>query len=1118
MFKPVPSSVDFIAQEKEILDFWAANRAFEKLRQLRAGGRRWSFVDGPITANNPMGVHHGWGRTYKDLFHRFAAMRGFETRYQNGFDCQGLWVEVNVERDLGLSSKRDIEALGIDKFVVLCKQRVLNYAAVQTRQSVRLGYWMDWNRPGDLELLRDRLGENPLQRVTLQGPHGPVTDTAEALVARLGQPELGGSYFTFSDENNYTIWYLLQRCHERGWIYKGHDVMPWCGRCGTGLSQHEIVTEGYQELTHPSISLRFPRRGVPNESLLVWTTTPWTLSSNVAAAVGPDLEYVQVRQGKESFYLSRGTMGMLRGPHEIVRSLRGRELEGWAYEGPFDHLPAVRDSGAPQAHRVVLWDEVGEEEGTGIVHIAPGCGAEDFALGKAHGLPVIAPLDEAAVFLPGFGPLTGKGVDEVRQVIFDDLQARGLAYAVDDFTHRYPVCWRCRSELVFRLVDEWFISMGAPLEKPLSEVSEEERRRNLRYQMMEVVERETGWHPSFGLERELDWLRNMHDWMISKKRYWGLALPIYECAACGQVDVLGGKEELQQRAIAGWEAFAGRSPHRPYVDEVVIACSRCGEPVRRIPDVGNPWLDAGIVAMSTLRYREDRTFWETWFPADFISESFPGQFRNWFYSLIAMSTILERRAPFRDVFTYATLLAEDGRAMGKSAGNMVEFNEAADRMGVDVMRWLYLNQRPEKDMLFGYHVADEARRLFLLPLWNVYSFFVTYANIDGWTPGAPPAGESGTLDRWIRSRLELVVGEVTARLEAFEPHLATTELQQFLDDLSNWYLRRSRRRFWSRRGSSPEADADKGHAYATLYQVLVTLVRLLAPFVPFVTEAMYQNLVRSVDDQAPESVHHQAWPTAEAHQVDAALIDEMALVLRLVSLGHAARNLAGRKLRQPLSEAAFAVRHPGESAVLQRHAGLMADELNVKSIRALDAATEAVEFRLNPLPRQLGQKYGARFPRIREALLALNAESAAARLAADGQVEVRLGEESLTVAADEIEVRIEARAGFAAAADGPYLAALRTGLTPELVQEGLAREAVRRIQELRRQSEFHVAQRIRVEYEASPELAAALETHRAFVTAEVLADTFEPSVLAGDPTVPAVTFDGEELRLRVAPV
>ncbi|HET7011392.1 MAG TPA: class I tRNA ligase family protein, partial [Anaerolineales bacterium] len=970
MFQPVPSSIDFIEQEHAILRFWEETRAFEKLRRLREGAPRWSFIDGPITANNPMGVHHGWGRTYKDLFHRFKAMQGYSTRYQNGFDCQGLWVEVNVERDMGFRSKKDIEAYGLAEFVVLCKQRVLTYAAVQTRQSRRLGYWMDWNRPEELERLRDLMGEDPLQPTTVRGPAGDVTYTVEALVGRLGLPERGGSYFTFSDENNYTIWQVLKSCHDRGWIYKGHDVMPWCARCGTGLSQHEIVTEGYQELTHPSVTLRFPLVDRPEESLLVWTTTPWTLTSNVAAAVGPDLDYIQVRQGDESFYLSRGTLQMLKGPYEVVRELKGKAMIGWAYRGPFDELPAQKAAGAPEAHRVLAWDEVGEEEGTGIVHIAPGCGAEDFALSKIHHLPVIAPIDEAGVFLEGFDWLTGKNVFEVAQPIFEDLRRKGLAYQVQDYTHRYPVCWRCASELVFRLVDEWFISMGASLEKPLEDVTPEEMNRNLRYQLMQVVENETNWYPGFGKDRELDWLRNMRDWMISKKRYWGLALPIWECANCGNFEVIGSRQELESRAVAGWDVFEGHTPHRPYIDAVEINCSRCGSRTRRIPEVGNPWLDAGIVGMSTLQYRRDRKYWEQWFPADLISESFPGQFRNWFYSLLAMSTILERRSPFRHVFTYATLLAEDGRPMHKSAGNMVEFNEAADRMGVDVMRWQYCDHRPEKDLLFGYHRADEVRRRFLLPLWNAYSFLVTYARLDDWQPARRASSTSHVLDAWILARLNQTVREVTSSLEKFEPDTATSAVDQFLDHLTNWYLRRSRRRFWARSGSSPAADADKLSAYTTLYDVLTRLCRLLAPFVPFVTEAMYQNLVRSHDSSAPESVHHCEWPVENKAWEQPALLAEMELVLRLASLGHAARNAAGRKLRQPLAEAAVSLRGADERPVVEAHAALLGDELNVKQVRLLDAATEAVSYRLNPLPRQLGQKYGSRFPKIRQAILA----------------------------------------------------------------------------------------------------------------------------------------------------
>ncbi|HHN93764.1 MAG TPA: isoleucine--tRNA ligase, partial [Anaerolineae bacterium] len=417
---------------------------------------------------------------------------------------------------------------------------------------------MDWNDPDFLRDLARRMLEDPEEVITVEGPEGPVTDTVEQIVAHLGLPELGGSYFTFSTENNYMIWTFLKKCHEKGWLYKGRDVMPWCPRCATGISQHEIVTEGYQEMTHPSVTLRFPLRERPGESLLVWTTTPWTLSSNVAAAVGPELTYAKVRQGDEVFYLSKGTLSILEGDYEVLDEMPGTALEGWTYDGPFDELEAQQKAGGPQAHRVVLWNEVGEAEGTGIVHIAPGCGAEDFQLSKEEGLPAIAPLDEEGYFLDGFGFLSGVHVSESAERVFDALREKGLLYKVADYTHRYPVCWRCGTELVFRLVDEWFISMD-----------------ELRYDMMEVT-KQIRWIPSFGLDRELDWLRNMHDWMISKKRYWGLALPIWECDECGHFEVIGDEVELRERAVAGWEEFEGHTPHRPWIDSVRITCPQCG--------------------------------------------------------------------------------------------------------------------------------------------------------------------------------------------------------------------------------------------------------------------------------------------------------------------------------------------------------------------------------------------------------------------------------------------------------------------------------------------------------------------------------------------------------------
>jgi isoleucyl-tRNA synthetase len=519
MFRPVPTRPDLVALEHELLAQWRERGTFARLRAQNAGGPQWSFLDGPITANNPMGVHHAWGRTYKDLLQRFHAMLGEDERWQNGFDCQGLWVEVNVERELGFKSKRDIEAYGIAEFVSLCKQRVLTYAARQTEQSIRLGMWMDWNDPAELLRLRDLLKEDPSQEATIEGPNGPVTDTVEMLVGRLGMPDVGGSYFTFSNENNDLIWGLLRECHRRGWIYKGHDSMPWCPRCGTGLSQMEM-NEGYADREDPGLTVRFPLLDRPGESLLVWTTTPWTLAANVAAAVGENLEYVRIRQGEASYWIGKGTLKQSAvGPFEVVESKRGSELVGWRYTGPFDELPAVREAFAnggnggkggardvpdppdapdapdpPYEHRVIPWSEVGEDEGTGIVHIAPGAGAEDFQLGKSLGLPVIGPIDESGRYYAGFDWLTGREAAAAAEAIVDDLERRGFFYHLAPYTHRYPHCWRCGTPLLFRLVDEWFISMGQVYDQPRETLTRAQVDASLRYQIMEIVD-QIRWIP-----------------------------------------------------------------------------------------------------------------------------------------------------------------------------------------------------------------------------------------------------------------------------------------------------------------------------------------------------------------------------------------------------------------------------------------------------------------------------------------------------------------------------------------------------------------------------------------------------------------------------------------------
>jgi isoleucyl-tRNA synthetase len=1102
-FNDVPTKVDFPELEKDLLVFWKETQAFQRLLEIHKEDPSWSFIDGPITANNPMGVHHGWGRTYKDLIQRFWTMRGRRLRYQNGFDCQGLWVEVEVEKEMGFKSKKDIEGFGLEKFVRKCKARVLHYAAIQTEQSMRLGYWMDWNDPDQLRKLAEGLMDDPMQNITVQGPDGPVSDSVEGIIGRLGLPELGGSYFTFANENNYMIWTFLKKCWEKGWLYHGDDVMPWCPRCATGISQHEIVTDGYAELTHRSVTLRFRLRDKPNESLLVWTTTPWTLTSNVAAAVGPDLIYLKVQQNDEVFYLSKGTQHMLQGPYKVLEELKGREMEGWTYFGPFDDLPAAQETGghtyltnlirdipqnAAEAHRVILWDEVGETEGTGIVHIAPGCGAEDFALGRQYKLPLVAPLTEEGFFVEGFDWLTGKHVSQVSTPIFEDLEHKGLLYRVEPYTHRYPTCWRCGTELVFRLVDEWFISMGEVFDKPRSELNQKEEQQSLRYQIMDVVD-QIHWIPGFGHAREMDWLRNMHDWMISKKRYWGLALPIWVCEECQNFMVIGDEHELEENAISGWEKFKGHSPHRPFIDMIKIQCPHCKGVMNRIPDVGNPWLDAGIVPFSTLRYRFDQQFWHKWYPADWISESFPGQFRNWFYSLLAMATVIDNSPPFLENFTYGTLLAEDGRPMHKSWGNAIEFNEAADKMGVDVMRWLFCAHKPENDLLFGYKRGDEVRRGFLLPLWNVYSFFVTYANLDGWMPeqetfnpampeGSTPESEN-LLDRWVLAGINQVVDAVTTSLENSDPLNATLVVEAFLDDLTNWYVRRSRRRFWK-----SEHDADKHSAYSTLYHVLVKLVKTIAPFTPFVSEAIYQNMVRSAWPDAHSSIHLCQWPQSDPSTIDRDSIAEMNLARQISSLGLSARNTAGIKVRQPLNKVMVYV---GDQRTLNQDLiDIVTDELNVKEFEFVREASQLVTYQILPENQLLGPRFGSQFPQVRKALARLDPEPVAEKVKAGSSIKLEVDDQTVELSPEEVMVRTQPLEGLTVADDKQVTVALDINISPELRSEGLAREIVRRIQAMRKEAGFNIEDRITTYYQAEGKLDQVFKTWGDYISAETL--------------------------------
>lgn len=1040
MHQPVPQNLDFPKLEKEILEFWERNGIFAKLRERNRGSaKRFRYVDGPITANNPMGVHHAWGRTYKDLWHRYKAMQGYDARYQNGFDCQGLWVEVEVEKELGFKSKKDIEAYGIDRFVEKCQERVEKYSKVQTEQSKRLGYWMDWDN----------------------------------------------SYYTMAPDNNYAIWHFLKTCHQKGWIYKGRDVMPWCARCGIALSDMEIATEGYREMTHQSVYLQLPIAGRDREYLLVWTTTPWTLTSNTAVAVHPELTYLRVRQEGNIYYLAKGRREILKKGYEVMAELPGSELVGLGYQGPYDHLPAQQGV----SHRTVAWKEVSEAEGTGMVHIAPGCGKEDFALSKTEGLSVVAPLDESGFYIEGFDWLTGRNVSLVPEDIIADLKRRGLLYYSHKYTHRYPECWRCHSELVFRLVDEWFISME-----------------ELRPRIMESA-RQARWIPEWGLDRELDWLKNMGDWCISKKRYWGLALPIFECS-CGAFDLVGGYNELKQRAVLGWDQFQGRSPHRPWVDAVKIECPKCGGRMSRIPDVGNPWLDAGIVMFSTVMppercytpdkarsgayaydagqvYPANRDYWQQWYPAEFITECFPGQFRNWFYAILTMSTALEGRAPFETLLGHALVKDEQGQDMHKSKGNAIWFDEAADRMGADLMRWIFCCQNPVQNLNFGYHMAAEYKRQ-LLTLHNVYSFYITYARLDGFSPAGRKAAGSqlALLDRWILSELNLLAGVARERLDDYDAMSVCRRIETFVEDLSTWYVRRSRRRFWK-----SESDADKEAAYLTLYSCLETLLRLMAPFMPFWTEAMYQNLVRAVDPEAPESIHLCAYPQPDADFVDRNLSNEMALVRKVVSLGHAARKEARIKVRQPLARMLYAGQGDSDWQVIEKYSDIIRDEVNVKEIALLKDRSSLISYRARGLGAKLGPKFQSKAEQVKSAIAILDS----------GQVEslmkhglLDLDGRGTMVGLEDVEISTVSLSGYCCKMDGQDTVALDTNLTEDLAAEGLARELVHVIQNARKKSGLEVSDRIVVRYGADIELGRAMDKHREWIMNEILAKTLEP--------------------------
>jgi len=988
MFRPLPPVPDHPVLEQEILAWWDERDIFGQLRERNRGGSRFSFFDGPVTANKTLGVHTAWGRALKDVFQRYKALQGFDQRYQNGFDCQGLWIEVGVEKSLGLNSKPEIEEYGLEKFAERCREVVVSSAEQLTRGSKRLGQWMDW----------------------------------------------GNDYYTFSDTNIEYIWKFLQIVNEKGWLYMGHRSTEWCPRCGTSLSQHELSQSGvYQDRADPSLFVRFPLRERHGEALVAWTTTPWTLPANVAAAVKPDADYGRRDNGQ--------WVAVARYPAETFEErVRGTDMVGWRYEGPFDTL----GPGAAVDHRVIPWDEVSLDEGTGIVHIAPGAGQEDFALGQEHELPVLAPVDESGRFYAEYGWLHGLSTAEAADQIVGDLKERGVLVEAGLYEHRYPHCWRCDTPLIWRVADDWLIAVG-----------------EVRPRLLEANQT-IDWTPEYMGKRMADWLRNMGDWNISRRRYYGLPLPFYPCS-CGHLTVIGSKAELEERATSGFEQL--QELHRPWVDRVPIRCEACGNEVERVAEVGDVWLDAGIVPFSTLGWQNpewkpggyatgasaglsradlpDHAYWEQWFPADWVSEM-REQIRLWFYSQLFMSVVLVDEAPFRSVLGYEKMLDEHGREMHGSWGNLIPAEDAFERMGADVMRWQYCQQPPDRNLLFGYGPAHEIKRK-LLTLWNCVSFLVTYASIENWSPRlaeletGPSEKGLKPLDRWLLARLQQFLDEATGAYDAYLTVNVIKAFEVFVEDVSTWYVRRSRRRFW-------EGDVA---AFAALWFALVQALRVMAPVVPFLTEHLWQNLVAGLRG-APESIFLAEWPEPVDRLRDRSLLEEVATGRQVAELARSARQQAGIKLRQPLKRLVVATGDPGRRALISRQVEDLAGELRVKEVAIAESPNEVAELRATPKLDLVGPRYGPNLPELR-------------RLLSEGSFEVSNGTlraGAFVLGRGEFTLEYSPRDGWAVEHGDDYVVAVDTRLDDELRLEGRVYDLIHTVQRLRRDAGLEITDRI----------------------------------------------------------
>ncbi len=1035
----------FIGMEHDIMKFWEDNDCFGKLRAQNKGHEMFRFLDGPITANNPMGIHHAWGRSLKDIFLRYKGMQGFDCRYQNGFDSQGLWVEVEVEKELGFKTKKDIENYGMDKFTRKCVERVKHFSGIITEQSKRLGQWMDWDN----------------------------------------------SYFTNTDTNIQGIWYFLKKCDENGWIKKEYKPMPWCPRCGTSLSEHEM-TGSYKIMTHDSVFFKLPIVE-DGRKILVWTTTPWTLSSNVALAVNPEIDYVEVKVKSDDaiLVLAKNAIKYLgEDKLEVLRMFKGSELVGLHYETCFPELEAQQGID----HKIVPWEDVDAEEGVGVVHIAPGCGAEDFELGERLGLAKVMPVDDMGIFLPKFGFMTGKDSHTIKDEVFAELEKRNKLYKVEPHEHSYPVCWRCKSEVIFRLVPAWYIVTG-----------------ELKPRLLKAAE-SVLWEPASNGKRMADWLNNMGDWNISRKRYYGMPLPFYVCDDCGEITVIGSKAELREKAVDPAAVDALPELHRPWIDEVQIKCPKCGKPVNRISEIGDVWLDAGIVPFSTTGFFDGHMdVWEKSYPADWVTEM-REQVRLWFYSMLFMSVVLEDKAPYKRVLSYNAVVAEDGSKFSKT-GFMIKFDEAAEKIGADTVRYLYAGAPVANDVRFGFNLGDEARRK-LLSFWNIFTFFNTYAQID------KPDFENYKLDKnalsatdkWLIIRTNDFIKKATEYMDDFKTYLLIKDFEVFVDDISNWYIRTNRRRFWK-----TEDEQDKMVAYYTLFFALNTCVRVMAPIIPFMTEHIWQELTRKVMPSSPISVHLSGWPTAMEGFEDDGIVEQTAASRDVIAVAMRLRNEHQLKVRQPLAKL-FVCGDDENVDKIKIFEKNILDELNVKEICYISDKAQLEDSFLTVNFRAAGAVLKQNVNKFKQALEAVSDEEMAAMAAS-----VKAGEDVAVPGWDEkfaptlFVLNSKTKAGVVSAecANG-ITVALDVVITEALKKEGIVRDVIRQCQLLRKEAGYQVEQRIIASLRSDDAVVAdALGEKKDHIAAELLADDVTFDALDSADAEKEIEIDGKKVVIAI---